>query len=89
MKWFRVFGHTQVGVVVTVRAENEAAAIEKAGEQLEALTAYCGNGGSDKLIGVDGEHQSIFADDEIVYDDTMELPPNLSAMYEDDEEEEE
>lgn len=55
-----VRGTTTVYVEVIVEAENEDAAIEKAENQLDSLTTFVGNGGTDKLIGVYGENKSIY-----------------------------
>jgi hypothetical protein len=70
---YRVCGHTTVTVVVEVVAESEAKAYEKASDELCNLDAYVGNGGTDKLIGVYGDGQSVSADEEIVYDDIERL----------------
>ena len=66
---YRVYGHTTVCVSVEVEAESVEDALLEASEQLPAISAYAGNGGTDKLVGVDGERQSISADEEIEYDD--------------------
>ena len=49
---YRVFGHTTVTVTVEVSADNEKDALEVAFDQLTNLTAFAGNGGFDKLVGV-------------------------------------
>ena len=69
MKKYRVYGNTVVTVIKEVWANSESEAYDKAYNQLSSLTAYCGNGGDDKLIGVDNENESVFADDKIEYDD--------------------
>lgn len=69
MNKYLVYGHTNVTVTCEVVAETEEEAYKAAQEQLGTLTAYVGNGGTDKLVGVDDECQSVAADDEVVYDD--------------------
>ena len=66
---YRVYGHTTVTVVVEVKANSEEEAYKAASDQRRCLDAYAGNGGMDRLIGVDGEDESVSADEEIVYDD--------------------
>jgi hypothetical protein len=73
---YQVSGHTTVTVTIEVTAENEADAYETALNDLNSLTAYAGNGGTDQLIGVNSEDQSVHADEEIVYDDIELLGPN-------------
>lgn len=83
MNTYRVFGHTSVTVTIEVNAKSEEEAYEKAREELDSLTAYFGNGGTDKLVGVDGYNESsVSADEEIEYDDIELLGP-----AEDDDEE--
>ena len=69
MKKYRVFGTTVVEVVKEVWANNEEEAYRKASQQLYNLTEYCGNGGYDKLVGVDGSDESVAANESIEYDD--------------------
>jgi len=59
---YRVIGNLQVSVGITVEAESEGEAIEKAYEEFGGVYDYCGNGGTDKLIGVDGYNEWIEAD---------------------------
>ena len=66
---YRVYGHTDVTVTIEVIADNESEAYEIALDELYCLNAYAGNGGVDMLIGVDGDCQSVSADEEIEYDD--------------------
>lgn len=66
MPTFECEGRTEVIVRVEVFLDDEdiegldedqiqAKALEAANDKLSMLTSYCGNGGSDKLIGVDGD----------------------------------
>lgn len=73
MKKYRVCGTTTVTVYKEVWANDEDEAIDKANDELSSLTAFCGNGGIDKLIGVDGYDESVSADDYITWDDTEML----------------
>jgi len=69
MTKYRVYGTTTVSVVKEVWANSEEEAYEKAQSQLDSLTEYCGNGGYDKLVGVDGDDESVACYDSICYDD--------------------
>lgn len=78
MKKFRVMGTTVVTVYKEVWAHNEDEAMAKADSQLSSLTAYCGNGGYDKLVGVDDSDESVDASGYIEWEDTemLEDDPN-------------
>lgn len=70
-----ITGYTEVTVEVTVEAENEEEAIEKAYDNV-SIDNYCGNGGTDKLIGVcntDEATASIYADNELEYTEVEEI----------------
>ena len=69
MTKYRVYGTTTVSVVKEVWANSEDEAYDKAQRQLDSLTAYCGNGGYDKLVGVEAEGEEVAADDTITYDE--------------------
>jgi len=77
MNKYRVYGHTTVTVAIDVVANSKKEAYEVALDERAALTAYVGNGGLDKLIGVDGEDESVSADCEIKYDDIELLEKNF------------
>ena len=64
MKKYKVYGTVTANVTKEVWANSEDEAIDKAYEQLPLLTAYCGNGGDDRLVGVeeDGESVEVFDD---------------------------
>lgn len=75
MKKYIITGYTEVTVEVTVEAENEKEAIEKAYDNV-SIDNYCGNGGTDKLIGVcntDEATASIYADSELEYAEAEEV----------------
>ncbi len=59
---YRVSGNIQVSVGITVKADSEEEAIAKAGEEFGGVYDYCGNSGTDKLIGVNGYTEWIEAD---------------------------
>ncbi len=72
MKKYDVHGTVPVVVTITVEAENEEAAIEIASREFNGVHSYVGNGGFDKLIGVDGSNESIDVDGEPKFDDCTE-----------------
>jgi ribosomal protein L37AE/L43A len=59
MKKYRVLGVIEVVVAKEVWAHSEEEAYNKAANQLSTLESYLGNGGCDKLIGVDGADESV------------------------------
>jgi hypothetical protein len=69
MAKYIVLGTTNVLVSVEVTAKDEDEAYKKAAKLRRSLSEYAGNGGTDKLIGVYGEGQEVFAVEDIVYDD--------------------
>ena len=78
MKKYRVCGTVQVSVYKEVWAHSESEAYDKANEQLNQLTEYCGNGSYDRLIGVENGGESVAADGIIEYNDIelLENDPN-------------
>lgn len=60
-------GKAEVSVYIRIEAESEEEAIEKANDEFSGITSYAGNGGTDKLIGVDGMDESIDADGEVEF----------------------
>ena len=73
MKKYKVYGTVTVNVVKEVWANNEDEAIDKAYEQLPLLSAYCGNGGDDRLVGVEEDGESVEVFDDIEYDEAKEV----------------
>lgn len=69
MKKYRVYGTTVVSVTKEVWAIDEEDAYKKAANAISGLTAFVGNGGYDKLVGVYDDDASVSADDSIEYDD--------------------
>lgn len=97
MKKFKVIGRVQVAVYKEVWANSEDEAYDKASEQLSCLTEYAGNGGWDKLIGVEEDGESVdtesneieYTDIELLEDDPnyMECPDcgeELEEQFDDD-----
>ena len=67
MAKYRVYGWAKVSVVMTVEADTEEGAIEAAHEEFPGLSGYCGNGGIDKLVGVNDESVSLSPDDDFEF----------------------
>lgn len=61
-KW-TVYGFVPIDVVMTVEAETKEDAIDAAYQEFPGLTNYCGNGGTDKLVGVHDRNVSLDAGD--------------------------
>lgn len=81
MKKYAVHGVVEVEVVKEVWANSEEEAYEKASDQLPCLIEYCGNGGDDKLIGVEGSDESVSTcSNEIDYNDIELLEDNPDYM---------
>lgn len=66
-----VLGNTQVTVSIEVEANSEKEAYRKAKKQFKGIHAYVGNGGADKVIGVEGRYETIAADEPVEFDDCM------------------
>lgn len=69
---YDVHGTVPVVVHITVEAENGDQAMEIAEQKFKGIHEYMGNGGFDKLIGVEGKNESITIDDEVEFDDYTE-----------------
>lgn len=76
-KRIRVLGHTPVTVSVLLDVppdveltEEEIYALAK--KQFLGIRSVCGNGGTDKLLAVQGKDDTIAADEPVVFDDFME-----------------
>ena len=75
-KKYRVFGHATVTVSMIVstpdgRELTEEEIYKRAKKHFKGIKSYMGNGGDDKLIGVDGETETIMADEAPIFDDFM------------------
>lgn len=78
-KRFIVYGHTTVTVSTVVEVEiDDDEEIDKdeifdlAQREFGGIKAYAGNCGIDKIIGVDGDYESIEADEDVEFDDFCE-----------------
>jgi hypothetical protein len=65
---YRVYGYAEVEVAIDVEADNADDALEVALDNRSYLSSFCGNGGVDKLIGVDGYDESVYPIGEIRYE---------------------
>lgn len=66
---YRVFGHTDLTVVIDVMARNEKEAYKLAKERCSSLHVKCNPGNNRKTIALTGVDRTIFADNQIDYDD--------------------
>lgn len=76
MKKYVVYGKVSAWVCVELEAEDKEDALEKAYEECSYVMALVGNGGTDKIIGVDDTDSakvSINCDDEIEYTEAEEI----------------
>lgn len=73
MKKYIVTGKVTAFITVEIEAESKEEAIEMAYEECSGPTSFVGNGGYDKLIGVDGDNVSISCDDEVEYTEVEEI----------------
>ena len=76
MKKYVVYGKVSTWVCVELEAEDKEDAIERAYDECSSVMALVGNGGTDKIIGVDNSDSaevSISCDDEIEYTEVEEL----------------
>lgn len=73
MKKYIVYGKVTAFVSVELEAKNKKEAIEKAYEECSGPMSFVGNGGCNKLIGVDGDNVNISCDDEVEYTEVEEI----------------
>ena len=62
MKKYKVYGTYTITIAKEVWANDEDEAVDKAAATFGGITEYCGNGGYDKLLGVDNDDESVAAD---------------------------
>lgn len=84
MNKYEVYGSVKVEVMTTVYAEDPDDALNKARDEFDELEAFCGNGGSDKLIGTSLDNVSIAAYDIIHYDFAECIDVDIDEDEEDD-----
>lgn len=75
-KKYRVFGHASVTVSIVVSAPDgreltEEEILKRAKKHFNGIRSYIGNGGDDKLIGVEGNTETITEDESPIFDDFM------------------
>jgi len=70
---YRVYGTVKVHVTVTVDADDRDSAIEAAYEEFGGLSGYCGNGGTDQIVGVNNQNVSLEVGDD--FGDFTEADP--------------
>lgn len=76
MKKYVVYGKVLTWVCVKLEAEDKEDALERAYDECSSVMALVGNGGTDKIIGVnnsDSAEVSISCDDEIEYTEAEEI----------------
>lgn len=76
MKKYAVYGKVEVWVCVELEAEDKEEAIEKAFDECSSLDALVGNGGVDKMLGVqntDTAEVSISCGDDVEYTEAEEI----------------
>ena len=73
MKKYKVYGSYTITVMKEVWANDEDEAFNKADEKFGGVIEYVGNGGSDKLLGVDGYDESVAADGMVEWNEAEEL----------------
>lgn len=69
---YDVHGTVPVTVHITIEAEDGEQAIEFATQKFKGIHIYMGNGGGDKLIGVEGSDESITVDGDVEFDEWTE-----------------
>lgn len=73
MPKYVVWGEVTVSVAIEVEADSEVEAFEVADEEFGGISNFCGNGGTDKLIGVYGENESIEAGEYVKWGSVDEI----------------
>lgn len=71
-KKYDVHGTVPVVVHITVEAENGGQAMEIAEKMFRGVKEYTGNGGINKLIGVEENNETITIDGNVEFDDWTE-----------------
>jgi hypothetical protein len=85
-KIYEVRGTVVIEVLKRVKAHNEEQAMELAENLFGGITAYCGNGGTDKLIGVDNDSESIEPNDYVEWKEANETDDDRYDEETEDEE---
>lgn len=73
---YRVMGHVEVTISTVIESEEkltEEEIYDKATREFGGISQLVGNGGcGDRMIGVNGPHDTIMADEQPTFDDYME-----------------
>lgn len=85
---YEVTGTCTITVKKRVLANSPEEALEKVINTFNGINEYCGNGGDDKLIGVENRSESVFADCGYVEWDesSVEITDDDRYEYEDEDE---
>lgn len=72
MKKYRVYGNVNVLVETFVEIPDdeeitEEEVLARAYDEFQGIESFCGNGGIDKLIGVNGENDALQADEDVEF----------------------
>ena len=73
MKKYKVYGSYTITVMKEVWANDEDEAMSKADEKFGGVVEYVGNGGYDKLLGVEEYDESVAADGMVEWNEAEEL----------------
>lgn len=84
---YEVTGTCTITIKKRVLANSPEEALEKAEETFGGIESYLGNGGDDKLIGVDNDSESIFASDYIEWDENDIVITDDDRIDKDEEDE--
>ncbi|NDH07426.1 hypothetical protein EBX93_16160 [bacterium] len=79
MRRVRVNGRVELDVSIELDVEanlTEEEILDLAYNEFGGIASYCGNGGTDKLIGVAGEYESILCESEVEFTFVEELEEN-------------
>ena len=82
MKKYKVYGTYTITITKEVWATNEDDAIDKASNTFGGIIEYCGNGGYDKLVGVENDDESVAADGIAEWGNDIEVIENNPDYYE-------
>lgn len=70
-KKYTVMGNVECTLSIDVWAYDDEDPLKIAAKNFNGVRSYAGNGGTDKLVGVEGDGESIQCDEEPVWDDVL------------------
>lgn len=73
MPKYRVTGEITAEIAIVIEAKDEEDALDKAEKEFGGVQSFVGNGGMDKLIGVDGYEESIEITSDVEFDRVEKL----------------